>query len=64
MATLNLSLKPFDVPTHVILDMPPGRKQDGIQGLPTIALESLDEATLEALIEEFAANVMKAAGKA
>lgn len=64
MATLNLTLKPFPIPDKVVIEMPVGRKQDGIQPLPTIALTDLDEATLQVLIEEFAENVMKAAGKA
>jgi hypothetical protein len=64
MPTINLKLKPFEVPTHVTIAMPPGRKQDGMKPLPTLALEDLDEETLNSLIEEFAQAVMTAAGKA
>ncbi len=61
MATLPLKIKPFDVPEYVLLDMPPGRKQDGLQGLPKVRLEDLPDDVLEALITEFAEAVMKAA---
>jgi hypothetical protein len=61
MATINLQLQPFPVPTHVTISMPAGRKQDGIKPLPTLALTDLSDEVLSALIEEFATNVMKAA---
>lgn len=64
MASVSLPVKPFDVPEYVILDMPPGRKQDGLVGLPRIMLHDLPEETLTQLIEEFAAKVMTAAGRA
>ena len=61
MATLPLKVKPFEVPDDVLLDMPPGRKQDGPIGLPKIYLQDLPDETLEALISEFVEAVMKAA---
>lgn len=61
MATLPLKVKPFEVPEYVMLDMPPGRKQDGPIGLPKIYLQDLPDEVLEALINEFAEAVMKAA---
>ena len=61
MATLPLKVKPFEVPQYVYLDMPPGRKQDGIIGLPKIYLQELPNEVLEELIKEFTAAVMKAA---
>jgi hypothetical protein len=64
MANISLPVKPFDVPESVVLDMPAGRKQDGPIGLPRIKLSDLPEETLNQLIEEFAANVMAAAGRA
>jgi hypothetical protein len=63
MATLSLPIKPFEVPEFVYLDMPAGRKQDGIQGLPKIYLADLDDASLASLIEEFSAAVMAQAGR-
>lgn len=61
MANLPLKVRPFDVPTHVTLELPAGRRQDGVQALPKIALESLPDDVLEQLITEFAEAVMKAA---
>ena len=65
MATisLKLKLKPFAVPTHVTIELPPGRKQDGMQPLPTIPLSELDAESLAALIEEFSESVLRAAGQ-
>ena len=65
MATLQFELKPFDVPKTVTVVMPTtGKREDGIQALPTIPINQVDEETLNALIEEFALAVMTAAGKA
>ena len=61
MATLPLKIKPFAVPEDVVLDMPPGRKQDGPIGLPRIRLQDLPDEVLDQLITEFAEAVMKAA---
>lgn len=59
MATLPLKVRPFDVPTHVTIELPPG--QAGAQPLPKISLDSLPDDVLAALIEEFTEAVMKAA---
>lgn len=61
MATLPLKVRPFDVPTHVTVELPPGRRQDGVQPLPKISLDNLPDDVLAALIEEFTEAVMKAA---
>jgi len=61
MANLPLKIRPFEVPTHVTLELPAGRRQDGAQALPKISLESLPDDVLEQLITEFAEAVMKAA---
>ena len=63
MTTISLKLKPFAVPTHVTIELPPGRKQDGMQPLPTVLLSQLDDETLAGLIEEFSNAVLIAAGK-
>lgn len=61
MASINLKLRPFEVPTHVTIEMPAGKRQDGVKPLPALALSDLSDEALQALIEEFAENVMKAA---
>lgn len=61
MAALPLKIKPFEVPTHVVLELPPGRKQDGPQALPKISLHDLPDDVLASLIDEFTDAVMKAA---
>ena len=62
MAIISLKVKPFDVPTEVILDLPgTGRREDGMQALPKLKLNQIDAATLEALISEWAEAVMAAA---
>lgn len=58
MASLSLPIKPFDIPEFVLLDMPAGRKQDGLVGLPKIYLADLSDEALASLIEEFTAGVM------
>lgn len=61
MATINLQLQPFPVPTHVNIVMPASKRQDGMKPAPTLALSELSDEALEALINEFAEAVMKAA---
>jgi hypothetical protein len=63
MATMKLELNPFDVPDHVTVKLPPGRREDGMQALPTIALQDIDEETLASLCDEFTEAVFAAAGK-
>jgi hypothetical protein len=61
MASVTLQLQPFPVPTHVTVVLPAGKKQDGAQALPQLLLKDLSDEALEALITEFAENVMKVA---
>lgn len=61
MASVTLQLQPFPVPTHVTVVLPVGKKQDGVQTLPQLLLKDLSDEALEALITEFAENVMKVA---
>ena len=61
MASISVKLKPFPVPTEVVIELPgSGLKQDGMTKLPTLKLSELDVATAEAMIEEFATAVMNA----
>jgi hypothetical protein len=61
MATFQLPIVPFDVPTHVTLRLPPGKREDGMRGPVVIALKDLPEETLAALIDEFVNAVLEAA---
>lgn len=63
MANVSLKLRPFAVPDKVVVELPPGLKQDGMQPLPTLTLAQLSDETLAELIEEFSTNVLIAAGK-
>jgi hypothetical protein len=58
MAAFSLPIVPFAVPEKVSLQLPPGRRQDGIRGPVEIALTDLSDETLVTLIEEFTASVM------
>ena len=61
MATINLKLQPFLVPTHVTVELPASKRQDGIKPAPTLALSELPDEVLEALINEFVEAVMATA---
>jgi len=64
MASVNLELSPFAVPTEVSIRVPGGgKREDGIQAAMTMKLAQLDEETLAALCEEFTTAVFAAAGK-
>lgn len=62
MASVSLQLKPFPVPSEVIIDLPgTGKREDGMKQLPTLKLNQLAPAELEAMISEWAEAVMAAA---
>lgn len=61
MADYAVPLMPFDVPTQVVLQVPhSGRREDGFKPLPTIAINDLPRATVEALCAEFTSRVLTA----
>ena len=62
MATIALTLKPFTVPNFVLVETPPGLKQDGAQQLPSIPLRDLPRETLEQLCAQFRESIMQKAG--
>jgi len=51
MASLQLTVQPFDIPTSVYIEVPNA-------GSIPIPIEDLDEETLGQMVEEFAAAVM------
>lgn len=61
MASLELKIMPFIVPVEAQIILPGNSAPADTVSVP---LSELDEATLENMIEEFAAAVMVAAGKA
>jgi hypothetical protein len=63
MANFSMPINPFPVPTGVTLQLPTGKKQDGVQPLPTLMLSQLSEETLAELCEDFTKAVFAAAGK-
>lgn len=60
MATIPMKLVPFDVPTVVYGQMPPGRREDGIRPSPIYRLEDLPHEVVATLINEFAESVLNA----
>jgi hypothetical protein len=52
-ATFKVKLKPFTVPNYVLVDLPPGKREDGFTEGPKYRLEDLDPVTLEAMCDEF-----------
>lgn len=61
--TLDVELKPFQVPNFVIVKTLPRPRQEGIQEAPKYRLSDLDAITLEKLCDEFRTEVFKKAGK-
>lgn len=62
MATIALTLKPFTVPNFVLVETPPGLRQDGAHQLPSIPLRDLPRETLEQLCAQFRESIMQKAG--
>ena len=62
-ATIELELKPFNVPNYVLTAQKVGERQDGFTETPVYKLEDLDVETLEPLCNEFRDSVFKKANK-
>lgn len=63
MATIEVKLKPFNVPNHVLIEEPARLKQEGIQELRSIPLSELPASTLQAMAHEWLAALYDKAGK-
>ena len=62
MASVQLELLPFPVPTGVIVKVKPGRREDGFRPAPELKLTELSPVDLDAMCEEFRTAVFNAAG--
>lgn len=63
MATFSLPITPFPIPEGVTLQLPAGKREDGIRPNPVMPLETLSDETLAELCEDFTKAVFAAAGK-
>ena len=61
--TIEVKLKPFQVPNFVLADEGPRPKQDGFVEGKSYSLSDLDAVTLRKMCDEFTAAVFKKAGK-
>lgn len=57
MANINIPIQPFPIPDGVLLDLAPGRKQDGFKPSPTYNLGDLDDETLGQMCDQFRESV-------
>jgi hypothetical protein len=57
--SIPVTIKPFLLPTSVVVDSPVGKKCDGIKPLQLIALVNLDRSTVEKLCDDFKEKIMK-----
>ncbi len=62
-ATIEVKLKPFQVPNFVLTEAEAKPRQEGMQEVPKYSLAELDAETLEKLCDEFVISVFKKAGK-
>lgn len=63
MATVEMKLKPFPVPDAAVVDLGPGRKEDGVQRLPTIPVEELSANAVEDLAFEWLSALYASRGE-
>lgn len=62
-ATIEVKIKPFQVPDFVLAETEAKLKQEGMTEVPKYALSDLSVDTLEALCEKFTKSVFEKAGK-
>ena len=58
MASIEQKLKPFVTPNHVVIEVPPGRRQDGFQRAPSLPLNAVPEDVLLQMCEDFKNEVL------
>ncbi|MCK5605406.1 hypothetical protein KAR91_26175 [Candidatus Pacearchaeota archaeon] len=65
MPSVEIKLVPIRVPNFIIVKMPPGKKEDGINlgESPKFALRDLDSAVLSDLCDNFRRDIFEKAGK-
>ena len=63
MASANIELRPFPIPSAVYIELPSVNPADVPANAPQIKLEDLSDETLAALCDEFTASVFAAAGR-
>lgn len=59
----SIKLKPFNVPSFAIQEIPAGSRQEGFTQAPSYPLSDLGADTLDALCAEFRSSVFAKAGK-
>lgn len=60
---VEIDLIPFEVPDHVQVKMPPGKREDGFQEGTKFHLSHLDSCTLDRLCNDFRTTVFQRANK-
>lgn len=62
MASIQVELNPFVIPTGVTVKQKPGLRQDGFRPAQELRLTELSPVVLDAMCEEFRTAVFEAAG--
>jgi hypothetical protein len=62
-ASIEMKLKPWQVPNFANIEMPPGRKEDGVQALPSIPIKELSIEALNGLATGWLLDLYEKAGK-
>lgn len=61
---MTIKLKPFLTPNFAIMEMPPGKREDGFKELPSVPLPEIDATELASMCDAFRAEIFRKAGKA
>lgn len=63
MAAIELKLKPFRVPNYAIVELPPGKREEGFTEAPKFHLFDMEAETLSSMCDRFRTDVFDKAGK-
>jgi hypothetical protein len=61
---IELKLRPFIVPSFVIIEMPTGKRDEGLVNLPSMAITEVTAEALDAMCDAFRKGVFEKACKA
>lgn len=62
-ATIQMKLKPFQVPNYAVIEMPPRPKQEGVRELPPVPVADLAPDALRELAQQWLTELYRKAGK-
>lgn len=60
---MTVKFQPWTAPNFAVMSQEPGRKEDGMRALPSIAIADLESAVIDMLAQEWLTDLYSKAGR-